>query len=72
MKTVTIQEKLEAQYENQIIMGEEIVRLQCLRDNLLEACLCAVAALSQNKTYPADIALAKQALSDAIQKAKGE
>lgn len=39
---------------------------------LLEACKGAIAALSQNKTYPVDIKIAKSFLSDAIAKAKGE
>ena len=37
---------------------------------LLEACKGALAALTQNKTYPADIALAKLMLVDAISKAE--
>lgn len=38
---------------------------------LLEACKGAVAALTQNKTYPIDIEVAKQFLSNAIAKAEG-
>jgi hypothetical protein len=37
---------------------------------LLEACKGAIAALSQNKTFPADIDAAKQMLSYAIAKAE--
>ena len=38
---------------------------------LLETCKGAIAALTQNKTYPIDIEVAKQFLSNAIAKAEG-
>lgn len=40
--------------------------------DLLAACKGAVAALSQNKTFPADIDAAKGYLADAIAKAEGD
>ena len=39
---------------------------------LLEACKGAIAALSQHKTYPADIAAAKLILASAIAKTEGK
>lgn len=38
--------------------------------DLLAACKCAVAALSQNATYPGDCEMAKRVLRDAIAKAE--
>ena len=39
---------------------------------LLEACKAAIAALSQNKIFPADIKAAKKFLNNAIAKAEGK
>ena len=47
-------------------------RLIASAPNLLEAALCAVAALTQNATFPADIALAVSALRAAIAKTEKE
>ena len=40
--------------------------------DLLEACKGAIAAMSQNKTYPADTRAAKTFLQSAINKAEGK
>jgi len=40
--------------------------------NLLAALKCVVAALGQPETYPADVALARKAATEAIAKAEGE
>lgn len=37
-----------------------------MNDTLLSAAKCALAALSQNATFPADVELAKRVLRDAI------
>lgn len=47
-------------------------RLIASAPDLLTACKAAVAALSQNKTFEADIAAAKKFLIEAIEKAEGE
>ena len=47
-------------------------RLIAAAPELLEAAQAAVAALSQNAVFPADIAAAKKWLGDAIAKARGE
>ena len=39
---------------------------------LLETCKAVIAALSQNKTFPADINAAKKWLNDAIAQAEGK
>jgi len=46
-------------------------RLIAAAPDLLGACKGAIAALAQNKTYPADIDAAKSFLSGAIAKAEG-
>lgn len=48
--------------------GKANAALIAAAPDLLEAAKCALAALSQNATFPADIALAKKALSAAIAK----
>jgi len=47
-------------------------RLIAAAPELLEACKAVIAALSQNKTFPADIDAAKKWLNDAITKAEGK
>jgi hypothetical protein len=46
-------------------------RLIAAAPELLEMCKGALAALTQNKTFPADIAAAKSFLKTAIDKAEG-
>ena len=48
--------------------AEEIERLQNINAELLKMCKGALAALSQAKTYPADIEAAKSFLALAISK----
>ncbi|MCP4541183.1 MAG: hypothetical protein GY832_28955 [Chloroflexi bacterium] len=52
--------------------AKENAQLWANAPNLLEACRGALAALSQNATYPADIEAAKTWLTDAIAKVEGE
>jgi hypothetical protein len=57
-----------------IIAGTTSVNSQLIAvaPDLLEAAKGAVAALSQNKTFPADIKAAKAFLNHAIKKAEGK
>ena len=50
----------------------DIADLILVNEDLLIACKGAVAALTQNKTYPADIVAAKSYLETAIAKAEGK
>ena len=52
--------------------GEANAKLIASSPELLEACKGAMAALSQNKIFPADIAAAKRFLYSVIAKAEGE
>ena len=53
-------------------IGENNAPLIAACPDMLEALEGALAALTQNKTYPADIYAAKTFLETAIKKAKGE
>ena len=50
----------------------EMAALIAAAPELLEACKAAIAALSQNKIFPADIKAAKKFLNNAIAKAEGK
>ena len=49
-------------------LHDRIARLEEINKKLLGACKGAIAALTQNKTYPADIEATKRFLSVAISK----
>ena len=71
MKTVTFEEKLQAQYENQTLLAAEIALLLGKIEAYNIACRASIAALSQNKVHDADIKAAKSFLQGAIDITEG-
>ena len=53
-------------------LEKKVMELQRKNAELLEALKAAIAALSQNKIFPADIKAAKKFLNNAIAKAEGK